>query len=210
MLEFLAEHFSDCVFVAVMIMAMIPTIESKVAIPFGMSTQIWGEATLSPVLSAVASCVGSMLPALLVILIARLVKNKTCGFVHDKFVTRVQARFGSKLEKLSRKKSTFKKCLLLTTFVAVPLPLTGVYTGSLIAGFTNLKVWQAFLSILVGEIFSCLAVLLVCLFFENSAFYIFLFSLLFVSVYLIISMCIWFVKKFCFKKRKVQRVEQQE
>ena len=205
MLEFLAEHFSDCVFVAVMIMAMIPTIESKVAIPFGMSSQIWGEATLSPVLSAVASCVGSMLPALLVICVARFVKNRTSGFVHDRFVSRVQTKFSDKLEKLKHKNSTFKKCLLLATFVAVPLPLTGVYTGSLIAGFTNLKVWQAFLAILIGEIFSCLAVLIICMFFENSAFYIFLFSLIFVGAYLLVSLCFWLVKKFFFERQKVEK-----
>lgn len=207
MLEFFSDNFSDCVFLAVMLMAMIPTIESKVAIPFAMAGQIWGENALSPGMAFLSACLGSMLPAIVVILLARLIKNKTSGFVHDKFVSKIQEKYKTKFSKLDKKESTFKKCLLLSTFVAVPLPLTGVYTGSLIAGFTNLKIWQSFVSIFVGEIFSCLAILLVCLFFENSAFYIFVFSLIFVALYLIINVAIFLAKKILIKRHKENVVE---
>ena len=207
MLEFFSDNFSDCVFLAVMLMAMIPTIESKVAIPFAMAGQIWGENALSPGMAFLSACLGSMLPAIVVILLARLIKNKTSGFVHDKFVSKIQEKYKTKFSKLDRKESTFKKCLLLATFVAVPLPLTGVYTGSLIAGFTNLKIWQSFISIFVGEIFSCLAILLLCLFLENSAFYVFLFSLVFVVICLIINVAIFFFKKIMTKRHKKSIVE---
>ena len=67
MLDFFAENFSGCVFLAVILMAMIPTIESKIAIPFGLSYDIWGEATLSPIASFACAYVGSMLPSVLII-----------------------------------------------------------------------------------------------------------------------------------------------
>ena len=39
-LDLISVNFQDCVWLAVMLMAMIPTIESKIAIPFGMNTEI--------------------------------------------------------------------------------------------------------------------------------------------------------------------------
>ncbi len=55
MVEFFADNFSNCVFLAVILMALIPTVESKIAIPFGLSYAIWGEATLSPVVAFVCA-----------------------------------------------------------------------------------------------------------------------------------------------------------
>lgn len=202
MLDFLSDNFSNCVFIAVMLLAMIPTLESKVAIPFGMATQIWGEKTLTPILSTVSAFIGCMIPVLFVIAVSRFVKSKTSGFIHDKFVSKIQNRFRSKFEKLNKKDKTLKKCLLLATFVAIPLPLTGVYAGSLIAGFTDLKIWQAFLSVLVGEVFSCLAVLLLCLFFENSIFYVLIISLIFVGVYLLLNFILMLIRRFVIKSNK--------
>lgn len=201
MLEFISSNFSECVFFAVMLLAMIPTFESKVAIPFAMAQQIWGENALSPGLAFLGAFIGSIIPALFIILISRFVKSKTTGFVYEKFVTKIQNKFKNKFVKIGERKSVFQKCLLLATFVAIPLPLTGVYSGSVIAGFTNLKIWQALISILIGDLFSCLAILLICLFFENSVFYVFLFSLLFVGIYLAISLLIYLIKKIKLLKR---------
>lgn len=195
MLEFVSTHFSDCVFIAVILLAMIPTLESKVAIPFAMSQQIWADNTLSPVFAFLSAFIGSMIPAIFVILISRFIKNKTTGFIHEKYVAKMQEKYKDNFLKLGKKESTFQKCCLLATFVAIPLPLTGVYSGSLIAGFTNLKIWQCFISVLIGDLLSCLAILLICIFFENSVFYIFLFSLVFVALYLIISLFLFILRR---------------
>lgn len=184
MLEFFADNFSDCIFLAVFLVAMIPAVESKIAIPFALSVPIWGDMVLSPFLAGLIAFLGTMLPSIFVVWFARKFKNKTSGFVYKKFFSKVEDRYKVQFEKLGQKNSNLKKCLMLSTFVAVPLPLTGVYTGSLIAGFTNLKLWQCFLSILVGEIVSCFVVVLLCVMFENSAFYILLFSIVILALYL--------------------------
>ncbi|MGN1200823.1 MAG: COG2426 family protein [Candidatus Caccovivens sp.] len=196
MLEFLAEHFSDCVILAVFIVAILPTIESRVAIPFALASAIWGEATLSPFMAFLVSFLGTMLPSIFVIWLSRKLKNKTSGFVYDKFVIRIQNKYKKKFEKLEHKRSILKKCLLLGSFVAVPLPLTGVYTGSLIAGFTNLKIWQCFISILVGELISCVGIVILCTLFENSAYYLFLMSVLIGVLFLVANVVIYLINKF--------------
>lgn len=200
MIDFFVDNFSSCVFLAVILMALIPTIESKIAIPFGLSYAIWGEATLSPVVAFLCAYVGSMIPCIFIIIIIRKLKNKTSGFVCDKFLSKAENRYSKRLEKLSSKSKTFYKLSTLALFVAVPLPLTGVYTGSLIAGLSNLKIYQAFIAIAVGEFISCLAITLLCVMFEDSTFLILIASLIILAVFLIFDLIFMLVKN----KRKLK------
>lgn len=202
MLEFLSDNFSQCVWLAVLIVSIIPTIESKVAIPFGMASHIWGDNALSPLVSFCVACLGSMLPAILVIIFARFVRNRASGFVYDKFVTKVERKFQRNFDKLSAGTNDLKKCMLLCLFVAVPLPFTGVYSGSLIAGFTNIPIVKSFLAIFVGEIISCSVVSLLCLVFENSTFYVLVVSLVLIGVYLLVNTSLSIVKRLIKKEKR--------
>ena len=200
MIDFFVDNFSSCVFLAVILMALIPTIESKIAIPFGLSYAIWGEATLSPVVAFLCAYVGSMIPCIFIIIIIRKLKSKTSGFVCDKFLSKAENRYSKRLEKLSSKSKTFYKLSTLALFVAVPLPLTGVYTGSLIAGLSNLKIYQAFITIAVGEFISCLAITLLCVLFEDSTFLILIASLIILAIFIVFDLIFMFVKN----KRKLK------
>ncbi len=202
MIDFLADNFSECVVLAVLILAMFPMIESRVAIPFALSAVIWGEGTLSPAVTFFVVLFGGMLPSIFVILFARWIKSRTSGFVHEKFMK----RYEKQIDIMKSKNTTLKKCLALVAFVAVPIPLTGVWTGSLIAGLTNLKIWQGFLSVFIGEIISCVIVLLLCLAFENSAFYIFIFSLVMIGAFVAINLLVWLFKKLK-NRRKNREIE---
>ena len=200
MIDFFVDNFSSCVFLAVILMALIPTIESKIAIPFGLSYAIWGEATLSPVVAFLCAYVGSMIPCIFIIIIIRKLKNKTSGFVCDKFLSKAENKYSKRLEKLSSKSKTFYKLSTLALFVAVPLPLTGVYTGSLIAGLSNLKIYQAFIAIAVGEFISCLAITLLCVLFEDSTFLILIASLIILAIFIVFDLIFILVKN----KRKLK------
>lgn len=200
MIDFFVDNFSSCVFLAVILMALIPTIESKIAIPFGLSYAIWGEATLSPVVAFLCAYIGSMIPCIFIIIIIRKLKNKTSGFVCDKFLSKAENKYSKRLEKLSSKSKTFYKLSTLALFVAVPLPLTGVYTGSLIAGLSNLKIYQAFIAIAVGEFISCLAITLLCVLFEDSTFLILISSLIILAIFIIFDLIFMLVKN----KRKLK------
>lgn len=178
MLEFLAENLSEYVVLAIFLVALFPALESKVAIPFALAQPIWGPATLSPLIACGISFLGTMLPSFFIILISRKIKAKTSGFVHDKFLFRIQSRLKKHFNKFNQKTSILNKCMYLGCFVALPLPLTGVYTGSLIAGFSNLKIWQGFVSILIGELLTCIGLTIICTLFENSAFYLLIMSII--------------------------------
>lgn len=199
MLDFFINHFSPAW--AVILVAAIPLFESKVAIPLGLSVQIWGAGVLGAFSSFLLALIGSMLPVVFVMLFARFIKNKTSGFVYDKVVSKIQEKYKNNLDKMATKNTTLKKCVLLATFVAIPLPLTGVYSGSLIAGFTNLKLWQAFLAIFAGEIVSCLIVLFLSTIVENSAFYILLFSLAIIFLFVVFNSILGVINKIKKEKR---------
>lgn len=51
-----------------------------------------------------------------------------------------------------KKAGEWEKFAGLYAFVAVPLPLTGAWTGSLIGGFLGLPLWKASLAVLCGNI----------------------------------------------------------
>ena len=195
MVEFFVDNFSSCVFLAVILMALIPTIESKIAIPFGLSYAIWDEATLSPIVAFICAYIGSMLPSIFIIIIVRKLKNRTSGFVCDKLINSAESKYHRKLELLSSKSKAFYKLSSLALFVAVPLPLTGVYSGSLIAGLSNLKIYQAFIAIAIGEFISCLAITLLCVLFENSTLLILLASLIILVIFIVFDIVFMLIKR---------------
>lgn len=199
MLEFLANVFYENVYLAVGLVSVIPGVESKIAISFGLSQQIWHHS--NAVLVLLSAFLSSLVPCVTILLICSLIKKKVSGFVVERWFSKFKEKHKKIFGKLSEGNKTFKKCLALATFVAIPLPLTGVYTGSIIAGLTDLKFWQSFLAISIGELVSCLIIFLLCVVFENSAFYVFIISLvlliLVVALNLIIN-SLAFIKK---KKR---------
>ena len=75
------------------------------------------------------------------------------------------------------RKKTFGKLLGVFLFVAVPLPLTGVWTGTAIAVFLGLKKWQTILAAFAGNTVAGVIILLVSeVFFEylDIVFYVIL------------------------------------
>lgn len=188
MLEFFSNIFNNSAGLAVFFVSMIPTIEGKVGIPFGMASQIWGDKALSACVSACYAFLGSILPTILMILLGKFLKKKTHLMVVERWTAKFKQKNDAKLSRLKQNKSAFKKCFLLASFVAVPLPLTGVYAGGLIAGLSDLKFWQGLLSVVSGEIVACVIVALFCACFENASLYIFIFALSVCVLYLLISL----------------------
>lgn len=61
----------------------------------------------------------------------------------------------------------FRKGCFLSLLVAAPLPMLGVYSGAGIGVFLGLKWWQNLLSILSGNLVSCLLIVLLCVLFNE-------------------------------------------
>ncbi len=198
-INFFVEHFDNCVWLAVILIAMCPTLESKIAIPFAMNSAIWGNNSLSPFLALIIAFIGAMIPSFLIMLLARKLRGKTTGFISSKFLH----HYSTKSAYIEDKQSGFKKYLALAGFVAVPLPLTGVWTGSLIAGLSNLDLKYSFLTITIGTLISTSAITLLCVLLENSISYILIISLIIIILFLFVDLFISLIKKCHRSKRDI-------
>ncbi len=137
----------------VMICSMIPIIELRGAIPLGMALGMpWWQSYLFAV-------IGNMIPIPFILLfvkqfIAWMQRSRVKLF--NKFgswlVNKAEKNRG-KIEKYS----FFGVCL----FVAIPLPVTGAWTGSLVASVIGMKPWKAFLSCLFGVMIAGVVVTLI-------------------------------------------------
>ena len=61
------------------------------------------------------------------------------------------------------KNGDFNKAAALAAFVAIPLPMTGVWTGSCIGGFCGLPVWNAALAVFTGNVIAAHIILALCM-----------------------------------------------
>lgn len=197
-IDFLQNNFSNYVWLAILIVSMIPTLESKIAIPLAMNSAIWAKNCLSPIATFFITSIGSILPCIFIILIIRKLKSKTTGFVTSKFFQ----KYTLKSQTVVSKSSNLKKYITLACFVAVPLPLTGVWTGSLIAGLTNLNIKYCFIAISIGAFISAGVVTLLCTVFSNSISYILMISILLIILFLFADLLISYIKSIKLKHKK--------
>ena len=127
--------------------SMIPIIELRGAIPMGAAFN----ATLGGMpfwFAYILSVIGNMLPVPFILLfIKKMIKWMSVSRV--KFFNKVANYLLNKVEKKRdkiEKYSFWGVCL----FVAIPLPVTGAWTGSLVAAMIDMKFWKALLSCLLG------------------------------------------------------------
>ena len=144
MVETIKTFFLDIVGeeLCVFFCSMIPIIELRGAIPMGFAFGMpWW-------LTYILAVLGNILPVPFILLLIKAVitwmsKSKV------KFFNKIAAWLNRKVEKRRgqiEKYSFWGVCL----FVAIPLPATGAWTGSLVAAMIDMKFWKAFLSCLFG------------------------------------------------------------
>ena len=176
--------FGNNPILATIFISMIPIIELRGAIPFGSSEDIWGENALSIVEASVYSVVGSIISAIIIILLLIPIFNllkKTRIF--SKVVEIFEEKFSKKSGEIAEesKNKTFKKWIGIMTFVAIPLPLTGVWTGSAVAVFLKMGFFKSFTAVSVGAIIAASIMMIVSKSLGDSAIFVFyLFVIFFV------------------------------
>ena len=153
--EFLVELFGNP-YIAVLVIAMIPLIELKGAIPVGM-TPAFGLGLLE---TAAFAYLGSTLVSFLVFFLlkpvfALLKKIKIFNLI----VRKCEGLFIHKAEQIAAKtdgsvEREAKRIMIiaLLIFVAVPFPVTGVWTGTAIAVFLGLKFREAVMPLILGNL----------------------------------------------------------
>jgi len=136
--------------VIVIIVSMLPVIELRGAIPIGISLG------LTPLYSFLISYIGTMIPVPFILLLIKEIfkimgKTKAFHKLIKKITDRSLSKNGEKIEKYG--------IMGLIILVAIPLPGTGVWSGSLIASLLNLEFKKAFPAIALGNLIAGIAVL---------------------------------------------------
>jgi len=125
-------------------LSMIPWLESRYVIPFAISSFGWDWWQAFPI--AVA---GNMLPVPFILLFFKFAEKFLRNY---KFWTRIMDWLFSRTRRRADSKIQKYEYLGLILFVAIPLPFTGAWTGSLIAYLFDLKFSKSLLTIFIGVI----------------------------------------------------------
>ena len=204
---FFVNLFSGNAFLATFFISMVPIIELKGAVPFGMSAKLFGGNALSPGLAWTASALGSLVPALLLVCAFTPIMNwlkRTKMFMA--LTQKIEQKFSQNAEKIKSNAETSKRRFLkkwfgLMLFVAIPLAFTGTYTGSAVASYLGLGYLNSVLAIFVGNIIAGGIVVLLCIIFAGYEIYVFLG---FLVVLLVITLIKVVEKIICIKKNKIK------
>lgn len=130
-------------FVFTMLVSMIPIIELRGGLPFGVALG------LPYYLAFPAAVIGNIIPAPFIIVYIRRIFN---------MMRRHMPRLNGLVDKMEKKahlkgqKVTKYKYLGLWLFVAIPLPGTGAWTGSLAAAFLDTRLKKALPAVILGVI----------------------------------------------------------
>ena len=203
--EIVLNIFGNNPILATIFIAMVPIVELRGAIPFGSSKEIWGEKALTVFEASVYSLVGSIISAVIIILLMIPIFNllrKTKVF--SKLVDSFEEKFKKQSDKIveeSNKKSRkeLKKWLGVMSFVAIPLPMTGVWTGSAVAVFLKMNFLKSFSSVSVGAVIAAGIMMLVSELLGEKALIIFY---AFVVIFVVL-LSFYVIRAFVKKKKDV-------
>ena len=133
--------------------SMLPIIELRGAIPLGAGFGLpWW-------LSYILSVAGNMLPVPFILLFVKTViawASKSKLAIFNKFAGFLTKKIEKNRDKIA-KYSFWGVCF----FVAIPLPMTGAWTGSLVAATLDMKFWKALLSCFLGVLIAGAVVTLI-------------------------------------------------
>lgn len=140
--------------VTIFVISMIPIFELRGAIPLGIN-----HFKLNPLLVFFICIAGNMVPVFIILLFLDILTKIL-------FRVPILRRFLEYLfQRTRRKNETIEMYeeMGLVAFVAIPLPITGAWTGSLAAYLFGLKFWKSVFFIFVGVIIAGIVVTILSL-----------------------------------------------
>ncbi|KXZ39052.1 Uncharacterized membrane protein [Alkalithermobacter thermoalcaliphilus JW-YL-7 = DSM 7308] len=136
--------------ILLLMMSLMPVVELRGAIPYGISLGF------NPIHVYITCLIGSILPSPIIILtfrhIIKWIKN-------NKYLYKIGHFIDIKLNKKGKNIRKYKM-LGLIVFVALPIPSTGVWSGSMIASILRFRIKDALISITLGNMIAGIIVLL--------------------------------------------------
>ncbi|OYT59928.1 ligand-binding protein SH3 [Euryarchaeota archaeon ex4484_178] len=125
----------------IFIISMFPFVELRGSIPLGI---YWG---INPLLVFIVAILGNMLPVPFILLFLEGVEKL---LRRSEKISHVLDRIFERTYKKANKKVRRWEYAALIFFVAIPLPGTGAWTGSLIAYLFKFEIRKSFLTIFIG------------------------------------------------------------
>ena len=125
-------------------MSMIPWFESRYVIPFAVVVFGWDWWQVFPL-----AVIGNMVPVPFILLFFKYVEKYLRNY---RFWTRIMDWLFAKTRKRADRKIKIYEYVGLLLFVAIPLPFTGAWTGSLIAYLFDLRFSKSVVTIFLGVI----------------------------------------------------------
>ena len=138
----------------VFLFSAVPLVEQRGAIPVGIFSSNY-----SPLLIFIVSYLGSMLPVPFILLLFNKIYKLLKKYPKfDKLTDLIDRKISKNKDKLEKYKE-----IGLIAFIAIPLPTTGVWTGSAIAAFLGLDFKKSFLCAAIGALASAIIITVACL-----------------------------------------------
>ena len=137
------------------LLAAVPLIEQRGAIPYGVLS-----GGLTPLVAFAVALVGSLLPVPFILLLF----NKIYAFLlRYKFFSKIVKLIDKKIDK---NRAVFEKRqeIALIIFIAIPLPTTGLWTGSAIASFLKFDFKKSIICSVIGGTISAALITLLLIF----------------------------------------------
>ncbi|WP_040213323.1 COG2426 family protein [Clostridium polynesiense] len=133
----------------IFLFSAVPIVEQRGAIPIGILAYNY-----NPLLVMVLSYIGSLLPVPFIMLLFNKIYNWLKTKRQFDFLTNI---IDNKIRKNIGKFEKYKEIALIT-FIAIPLPTTGVWTGTAIAAFLGLDFKKSFLCAALGGLLSAIII----------------------------------------------------
>ena len=136
----------------IFLISMVPLIEQRGAIPVGVIA--YG---INPYLVFIVSLIGSFVPAPFIYFFF----NAIFGWMKKiKQLNKFTHFIENKVQKGSKKLEKYKEIGLIT-FVGIPLPTTGLWTGTAIAAFMGLEFKKSMICVFLGGIISAVIITII-------------------------------------------------
>ena len=180
------------VFLITSLLATLPIVEIRGAMPIGMSTSLWGQSALDTHIAMIAALLGGVIACFVVVLVFFPLKkllSKISFFdkIFTKFYLTANQNFDKinlKIKKEEPQKNTTrsinfatiynnkdihkcKKFWIVFGFCALPLPFTGVWSAGALASLLGLSFWYSVLALVLANLLSTIAVFAFCAVFSG-------------------------------------------
>ena len=166
-------------------MSAVPLTELRLTIPIAIALGI------EPLRAFILACIGNFLPIIpLLLLFEPATKLLSKVAILDKLINKIITRTRSKGKRVEK-----YGAIGLFLIVAVPLPGTGIYTGSVLAFLFGISFWYGLLSLTLGMIVAGIGVTLASVGAAEAARYLY-HAEFFIIVLLLIGLAYWLKRKY--------------